>query len=250
MGDYFYIDVIDEEREFEDGDIVGFDVDYYLYMQNFPKNTNKLKRELNLITNEPINVIFLDFDGVLNTIHDSSTYGGEKALSDKLEKRIAVLANICKEYNCKIVIEASAKSAIDETTMAIDPDANWLIEIFNLFKKYEIECIGRTPNIARRKDRTSSIPMWKDDEIRLYLFRHPEIIHYCVLDDDDTRTILHWPVSDLDKVREHLVTPLYYSDNYEEEGLLPKHKEEVKKALEQENEVRRLALRSIKKNSR
>ena len=39
----------------------------------------------------------------------------------------------------------------------------------------------------------------------------------------------------------------YYSDNYEEEGLLPKHSEEVGETLKKDNEVRRLALRSIKR---
>jgi len=250
VGDYFYIDVISEEREFEDDDIVGVDVDYYLYMQNFPKNTNSLRRELNLITNEPTNVIFLDFDGVINTMHDLAYNGGEKVINNKLEKRIAILADICKEYNCKIVIEASAKTAIDEVSGLVDEDALWIIEIFNLFKKYGIDCIGRTSNVRRRITETSEIPMWKDDEIRLYLFRHPEIVHYCVLDDDDTKTMLHWKVSDLDKVKEHLVTPLYYSDNPDEEGLLPKHKEEVKEALKKENEIRKLALKSIKRNSK
>ena len=76
--------------------------------------------------------------------------------------------------------------------------------------------------------------MWKEDEILLYLERHPEIDHYCVIDDDDTKNMLHWDVSDLDKVRDHLVTPVYYSHNPEEEGLLPKHKEEVGKILKKQ----------------
>ena len=31
--------------------------------------------------------------------------------------RIKILADICKEYNCKVVIEASAKDAIDEEVL-------------------------------------------------------------------------------------------------------------------------------------
>lgn len=246
VGGYFYIDVIDEEREFEDGDIVGFDVDYYLYMQNFPKNLNQLRRELNLITNEPINVIFLDFDGVLDTGHDFD-YKKGKDISDfnqRVEKRIATLADICKSYNCKIVIEASAKSAIDDITNEVDQDAEWVQFIFSMFNKYGIECIGKTPNVPRKMSEHSSLPMWKDDEIRLYLFRHPEIVHYCVLDDDDTKNMLHWKVSDLDKVRDHLVETTYISDDHpEEEGLLPKHKEEVGRILEKENEIRKMILK-------
>ena len=56
-----------------------------------------------------MNVIFLDFDGTLNTIHYSS--------NEDIERRIKILADICKEYNCKVVIEASAKETIDEETL-------------------------------------------------------------------------------------------------------------------------------------
>lgn len=182
-----------------------------------------------------MNVIFIDFDGTLSTIHYNSM--------EDIEKRIKILADICNSYNCKVVIEASAKAAIDEETMEISPDAKWVQDIFNLFDKYGIEVIGRTPEVRKYKTPFSYIPMWKEDEIRLYLYRHPEIEHYCVIDDDDTKNTLHWKTSDLDKVRNHLVTTIEYSTSKEEEGLLPRHKEEVKKALEEENEIKRLILR-------
>ena len=71
-----------------------------------------------------MNVIFLDFDGVLDTIHFKS--------NEDVERRIKILADICHLYNCKIVIEASAKIAIDEETMEIDGE--WVNFIFSLFK--------------------------------------------------------------------------------------------------------------------
>ena len=238
FGDYFYIDLIENEyeREAED-DVVSFDYDYHIYMQGFPKNIKKYKREINLIVNEPVNVIFIDFEGTLMSIHGRD--------DDFIEKRIATLSEICKEYDCKVVIEAAAKISIDEETMETDVD--WINNILNLFAKYGIECIGRTPSVERKTGPHSSISMWKEDEIRLYLYRHPEIQHYCVLDDDDTKTIFHWETSDLDKVRDHLVTPLNIGDTPEEEGLLPSHKEAVGKALQKENEVRKLSLRSLKR---
>lgn len=181
-----------------------------------------------------MNVIFLDFDGVLDTVHFNSY--------EDVEKRIAVLAQICNEYNCKVVIEAAAKDAIDEETMEIN--GKWVNFIFSLFEKYGIECIGRTPNVEKKYTETSSMPMWKEDEIRLYLFRHPEIEHYCVIDDDDLKP----HDSDLNKVRDHLLTTIDYSDNPEEEGLLETHKEEIGKILKKENEIRKLVLkRKLKK---
>ena len=176
-----------------------------------------------------MNVIFLDFDGVLDTLHYDS--------NKDIEKRIAILADICKEYNCKIVIEASAKNAIDEETMEVKSE--WVKYIFSLFEKYGIECIGRTPNVIKKYDNNFYTPMWKEDEIRLYLFHHPEIEHYCIIDDDD----LAPHNSDLNKVRNHLLKTIYYSDNPEEEGLLPKHKEEIGKILKKENKIRQLILK-------
>ena len=76
-----------------------------------------------------MNVIFLDFDGVLNTYHYVSY--------EDIERRIIILSEICKEYDCKVVISASAKDAIDEDTMEIYNDR--VRFIFDCFKKYEID---------------------------------------------------------------------------------------------------------------
>ena len=179
-----------------------------------------------------MNVIFLDFDGVIDTIHYAS--------NEDVEKRIKILADICKEYNCKVVIEASSKIGIDEETMEVDGE--WLKFIFSCFDKYGIECIGRTPCVQKITSNNVYIPIWKEDEIRLYLYRHPEIDHYCVIDDDD----LGPKNSDLNKVRKHLVKTIYYSENPEEEGLLEKHKYDVGAILKLDNEVKRLALRKLK----
>ena len=173
-----------------------------------------------------MNVIFLDFDGVLDTIHYSR--------DEDVEKRVKILADICHEYDCKVVIEASAKDAIDEETMEVFGE--WVKYIFELFKKYNIECIGRTPNVERKISSCSVIPMWKEDEIRLYLLKHPEVEHYCIIDDDD----LGPKNSDLNKVRDHLLKTIYYSDNPEEEGLLERHKEEIGKILKKDNKIRKL----------
>lgn len=176
-----------------------------------------------------MNVIFLDFDGVLETSHYSS-------LND-IEKRIMILADICKEYNCKVVIEAAAKNVINEETMEIE-EGSWVNNIFELFKKYGIDCIGRTPNVEKKISIFSYTPIWKEDEIIKYLQNHPEIQHYCIIDDEDTAAI--YKKSDLDKVREHLVETIDYSDNHEEEGLLSKHKKEVGRILQKDNDIKEL----------
>lgn len=182
-----------------------------------------------------MNVIFLDFDGVLDTYHFE--------IDEDVEKKIKVLADICHMYDAKVVIEASARVTINEETMEIDSKSEFVLYVFYLFNKYDIDVIGRTPNVKRyiSSDKVGHIDGWKEDEIRLFLFRHPEIEHYCVIDDDDLSDTHR--KSDLDKIRPHLVKTEDYSDNPEEEGLLPKHMEEVGEKLKVENEVRRLVLK-------
>ncbi|MBE6161365.1 MAG: hypothetical protein E7158_04015 [Firmicutes bacterium] len=162
-----------------------------------------------------MNVIFLDFDGVLFTSHNNT--------QEQIEKRISILGDICKEYNCKVVIESSHKYDLDEF---LNTKIEWLENIFELFDKYGIDCIGKTPSVQKRIG-CAIIEIWKEDEIELYLNEHPEIEHFCIIDDDD----LGPNNSDLNKFRDHLVQTTFYSDNYEEEGLLEIHKKQVGKVL-------------------
>lgn len=177
-----------------------------------------------------MNVIFLDYEGVLETIH----YG---SLED-VERRIKLLGEICKEYNCKVVIEASLKTSIDEETL--ESENEFINKLFELFKKYGIEVIGRTPSVELDNGR---IPMWKEHEIRLYLFRHPEIEHFCIIDDDD-----QYPYdSDLNQLRDYLVRTIDKSKNPEEEGLLERHKEEIGRILQKDNPISHLVIKYKKR---
>ena len=180
-----------------------------------------------------MNIIFVDFDGVLDT-HYYKTY-------EQMEEKIKILADICHTYNAKVVIEASAKSAIDEETMEIDEDATWVRFMIETMKKYGIEVYGRTPNVRKYDEHyhNSYTSMWKEYEIRLYLMRHPEIEHYCIIDDDDLASMHRR--SDLDMVRSHLVsTKDYLDNNKEDEGLQEYHKEEVGNILQKDNDIKRL----------
>ena len=173
-----------------------------------------------------MNVIFTDFDGTLNTVHHSS--------NNAIEEKIILLADICKFYNCKLVIDSRVKNSIDVTDMHSDKE--WINFILECFKKHGIDCIGVTPNVCK-KENSSYYTSWKEDEIRLFLYNHPEIDHYCVIDDDPRPNI-----SDLDKVRDHLIKTIYYSNDPMEEGLLEKHKKEIGDILKLDNEVKTLSL--------
>ena len=182
-----------------------------------------------------MNVIFLDFDGVLDTYHFMK--------SDDIERRIKILSKICMETGSKVVIEASAKRCIDEETLEVEDDVKWVKKIFENFNKYNIECIGRTPEVGRKISEFSYTPIWKEDEIKLYLSRHPEIDHFCIIDDDDMGP----KNSDLKTLKDYLVVTLNYSDNPEEEGLLESHLDQIKDILKKENIYKNSSIKKYKK---
>ncbi len=185
-------------------------------------------------------VIFLDFDGVLYGIHDIYNNGvkvPESKYLERLNKSIKILSDICKENDAKVVIESSYKDLIDEDTLETDVD--WIKKILELMKENNIDVIGRTPNLRDvREDYDGNPTIWKEDEIIGYLKKHPEIDHYCVIDDDDLVNIPALRIgdysrSDLNKVRDHLVVTEYInSEHPEKEGLQEYHKEEVSKILQ------------------
>ena len=188
-----------------------------------------------------MNVIFLDFDGVINSFH---------CMEDiDTEKRIKILADICQELNCKVVISAGINDTIDEETLRVydydfvDEDVrNYVNGILDMLKKYNIECIGRTPRIGKKTSEVSYIEQWKEYEIEAYLANHPEIEHFAILDDEDPNSRRKY----FEALEPHLVKTINYSDNPEEEGLLELHKEKIAKVLELENEFRNNKVKNFK----
>lgn len=178
-----------------------------------------------------MNVIFLDFDGVIDTYHYTSF--------EDMEEKIKILSKICHEHDCKVVIEASVKRVIDEDTLEIEEGVEWVKHIFNCFKKYDIECVGRTPCIGKKRGNGFTTPIWKEYEIKVYLSRHPEIDHFCIIDDDD----LGPKNSDLATLSDYVVRPLNYSKNKDEEGLLEEHSKEVGEILKKENKYKNIAIK-------
>jgi hypothetical protein len=183
-----------------------------------------------------MNVIFLDFDGTIEG------YGYDS--DEETEKRIKLLSEICHKYNAKVVIESAHKSAIEIEDGHVTSDVKWIKQILDLFVKYDIECIGITPTVKKytNSDRRSYHPVWKEYEILVYLMRHPEIEHFCILDDDDARYMCS--VSDLKRLYDYLVcVDTRYNSKKEALGLQEEHIPMVGEVLKKENKVRRLLLK-------
>ena len=196
-----------------------------------------------------MNVIFLDFDGVLN-----SSYQFLRPFEvdeNYTENRIKLVGDMCKKYDCKVVIISSHNDKIDEETL--ETNINWIKEYFRLFKKYGIEVIGRTPVIGKKREKYKYLyyDFWKEYEILEYLRLHPEIEHFCVIDDDDLVTIPamekgDFSRSDLNAVRDYLIVPPFYSNtDPNETGLQEYHIDEVGKILKKENKFKNLTRKKV-----
>lgn len=106
-------------------------------------------------------VIFLDFNGVLDTCDNMDVINKDNLLR---------LKKIVKETNFKIVISSSLKN---NSYREGKYSKNLIDCLINPLMKDGIEVIGITPNKETR-----------EEEITAYLIDHPEIDNFCILDDE------------------------------------------------------------------
>ena len=105
-------------------------------------------------------VIFLDFNGVLDTYENMDVIDKNNLLR---------LKTIVDKTDSKVVISSSLKNSFYITGHF----SKNLLNIINELQKENIEVIGITPSDSTR-----------EIEIQLYLNNHPEIENFCIIDDD------------------------------------------------------------------
>ena len=123
-------------------------------------------------------VIFLDYDGVVNTPmwkqKEDDTYcctynfpGNDKVNN---EQAVQWLSEFCLKYNYSIVVTSTWRF-----------DKNYKECLINAGLRPGIEILGRTKEIRNKDD------YWLDHgyEIDEYLKEHPEITDYLIIDDED-----------------------------------------------------------------
>jgi len=105
-------------------------------------------------------VIFLDFNGVLDTwdVWDKPDLGNLQRLK-----------HIVDETGAKIVISSSLKNSYYSSGRFGEVGTMFVNSIIDI----GIEIIGITPYIGKR-----------EEEIQMYLEMHPEIENFCIIDDD------------------------------------------------------------------
>lgn len=105
-------------------------------------------------------VIFLDFNGVLDTYDDIDKINSVNLLR---------LKEIVDETGASVVISSSIKNSYYYTSKY----GKMLSEVVNVLTDNDINVLGITPLKGNR-----------EDEIKEYLDNHPEIDNFCIIDDD------------------------------------------------------------------
>ena len=118
-----------------------------------------------------MNVIFLDFNGVLDTNLNMDVIDQGNLLR---------LKSLVDMFDAKVVISSSLKNPFYYN----GKHSRLFQSILDTLLESGIDVIGITPKGNSR-----------EEEILMYLNSHPEISNYCILDDD----------YDMEKLKEHLV---------------------------------------------
>ena len=115
-------------------------------------------------------VIFLDFDGVLNSEkyvkgHMGAEYG---VLIDPL--KMPLLKQIVNATNAQIVLSTTGREHRDKKLQNCDDTG---IEINEIFRKHGLRILDKTPILSRQRE----------DEIAAWLKSNQQIENFVVLDD-------------------------------------------------------------------
>jgi len=116
-----------------------------------------------------MNVIFLDFDGVVNTPmwnEDGTRCRYGMPYDNKVNNFQAVqwVSEFCQKYNYSIVVTSTWRM-----------DKNWKECLINGGLRDGIDILGKTKVLHARRG----------DEVNLYLSEHPEVTNYLIFDDED-----------------------------------------------------------------
>lgn len=105
-------------------------------------------------------VIFLDFNGVLDTYDNF----------DVIDKsNLYILVDAINLTDSKVVITSSNKDYFYRNGKHNEIMKN----LISVLHEYNVEVLGYTKKLGSR-----------EEEIIDYLYNHPEIEHYCIIDDD------------------------------------------------------------------
>ncbi len=114
-------------------------------------------------------VVFLDIDGVLNSVAYDRIRTVEQGNVD--ETRLPLLKQIVDETGALIVLSSSWRHKFEDDLSPREETGQTLL---NLFAQYHLSIYGKTP-VSPTNDRAR--------EIRAWLSQHPETQAYVIIDD-------------------------------------------------------------------
>lgn len=146
-------------------------------------------------------VIFLDCDGVINgyglfteviysiaqKLHLIKLLRKHHNIFGVHKHKIKLLAKIVKKTNAKIVLSSSWRlgwELIEDGKCIPNTDTDKLL--CKELSKYGIEIYSRTKCLDTTKSLGRKYSCWREDEINEWLFRHPQVTNFVVLDDEQT----------------------------------------------------------------
>lgn len=136
------------------------------------------------------------------------------------EEKVKILSEIVQISGAKIVLSSTHRSDWRD-----GPENFWFSKskaLLYLFNKYNIEVVGITPYL----DNPLGAP--REEEIKTYLFQHPEVESFCIFDDD---------IKDLQTLKEYLIKTEFYANEIDEGGLQKRHIAEAVKLLSKKRTI-------------
>lgn len=126
-----------------------------------------------------MNIVFLDYDGVVNTPmwNEDGTHCSYNFPSDnKVNNFQAVqwVSEFCQKYGYSIVVSSTWRM-----------DKNYKECLINGGLREGIEILGRTKVLKDFTDPDTGIYVTRGVEIEQYLEQHPEVDKYLIFDDED-----------------------------------------------------------------
>ena len=132
-------------------------------------------------------VIFLDVDGVLNSIDDLMEYREKNSINGSIlyddisDKRLELLKQLVDKTNAKIVISSSWRMPWlrNGRPKILNPEGLFY-KLTKRLSDYNLTYIDVTPHLYDK-----DIRYYRGDEIRTWLLEHPEVETFVILDDED-----------------------------------------------------------------
>lgn len=128
-----------------------------------------------------MNVVFLDFDGVINIPYWYKDKNGEWRTKYNYPsdgcvnhfQAIQWVSHFCQKHGYDIVISSTWR-------MCENDEFNCTQCLYDSGLRKDIKILGKTPYLSGKH---------RGDEISQYLSEHPEIDHYLIFDDDSDMTV-------------------------------------------------------------